>query len=87
MKRFTLKQIAKMPKRTQLQPKPWDLVRLKTRTDRYRVYSYEYEPGKTRLLFVGQNSDTVTDDRRDQVTEIIREDQPQRPDVHPVALL
>ncbi len=47
--------------------KTWDLVNLENRTDKYRVYKYN---GK--FIFVGQNSDTVTDGNRDKVIEIIK---------------
>lgn len=45
----------------------FDLVRLKDRTDVYRVYTYA-----GRYIFVGQNSDTVTDERKDTVVEVIK---------------
>lgn len=44
----------------------WDIVRLKGRTDLYRVYTYA---GKK--IFVGMNSDTVTDESRDEVMEVV----------------
>jgi len=44
----------------------WDLVELENRTDVYRVYTY-----KKKFIFVGQNSNTVTDESRDKVSKIL----------------
>ena len=46
--------------------KTWDLVGLENRTDIYRVYTY-----KKKFIFVGQNSNTVTDESRDRVSKIL----------------
>lgn len=60
-----------MPRELPVKYGTWDVVRLATRTDRYRVYTYEVEPGNVRTIFVGQNSNTVTDERRDRVVAVI----------------
>lgn len=51
--------------------RPWDVVLLKQRTDRYRVYTYA-----GRLIFVGIHSDTVTDETRDEVVEVVERSTP-----------
>jgi hypothetical protein len=46
--------------------KIWDIVRLKDRTDTYRVRSYQGT-----IIFVGQHSDTTTNTDRDTVESIV----------------
>ena len=50
-----------------LQSKSWDVVKLKARTDTYRCYTY-----RGKRIFCGIHSDTVSDESREEVVEIVK---------------
>jgi hypothetical protein len=50
-----------------MKAEPWDIVKLKGRTDFYRCYTY-----KGHRIYCGINSDTVCDDTSDQVKAIVK---------------
>jgi hypothetical protein len=47
--------------------KPWDIVMLKGRTGRYRVYGW----GKSDFIFACLDADVITTSGRDEVSKII----------------
>ena len=63
---------AEMEQVSELQPtigkktNSWEIVKLKARTDIYRCYTY-----RGKRIFCGIHSDTVSDESREEVVEIV----------------
>jgi len=65
-------EIREMEQASELQPtigkktNSWEIVKLKARTDIYRCYTY-----RGKRIFCGIHSDTVSDESREEVVEIV----------------